>query len=149
MFFLAYNDYYKWKMGQTGNVQQRLPPPPPPPPPPGQKGTISQNMFSDAFSWMRGFVFWLKFHWNLFLRVQLTTRWVDGTPTTEVTPVTISGRSLYLTLVTKWSRSHMTLKIQISRSWPRSNPFSNLRPRVQIDMFAFRLVAIGPLLVKI
>ena len=43
-----------------------------------------------------------------------STRWVDGTPT--------SVRSLHLTLVTKWSRSHMTLKIQISRSWPRSNP---------------------------
>ena len=64
-------------------------------------------------------------------------------------PRSLSGRSLHLTLVTKWSRSHMTLKIQISRSWPRSNPLSNLRPRVQIDMFAFRLVAIGPLLVEI
>ena len=37
-------------------------------------------------------------------------------------PRSLSGRSLHLTLVTKWSRSHMTLKIQISRSWPRSNP---------------------------
>ena len=64
-------------------------------------------------------------------------------------PRSLSGRSLYLTLVTKWSRSHMTLKIQISRSWPRSNPLSNLRPRVQINMFAFRLTAIGPLLVEI
>ena len=64
-------------------------------------------------------------------------------------PRSLSGRSLHLTLVTKWSRSHMTLKIQTSRSWPRSNPLSNLRPRVQIDMFAFRLVAIGPLLVEI
>ena len=33
---------------------------------------ISQMMFSDAFSWMKSFVFWFKFHWNLFLRVQLT-----------------------------------------------------------------------------
>ena len=64
-------------------------------------------------------------------------------------PRSLSGRSLHLTLVTKWSRSHMTLKVQISRSWPRSNPLSNLRPRVQNDMFAFRLVAIGPLLVEI
>ena len=51
----------------------------------------------------------------------------------------LSGRSLHLTLVTKWSRSHMTLKIQISKSWPRSNPLSHLRPRVQIDVcFSFR-----------
>ena len=64
-------------------------------------------------------------------------------------PRSLSGRSLHLTLVTKWSRSHMTLKIQISRSWPRSNPLSNLRPRVQNDMFAFRFVAIGPFLAEI
>ena len=55
---------------------------------------------------------------------------------------------LHLTLVTKWSRSHMTLKIQISMSWPRSNPLSHLRPRVQIDMFASHFVAIRPLLVE-
>ena len=34
--------------------------------------TISQMIFSDAFWWMKNFVFWLKFHWSLFLRVQLT-----------------------------------------------------------------------------
>ena len=28
-----------------------------------------QMIFSDAFSWMKSFVFWLKFHWNLFLMV--------------------------------------------------------------------------------
>ena len=33
---------------------------------------FSQTIFSDAFSWMKSFVFWLKFHWSLFLRVQLT-----------------------------------------------------------------------------
>ena len=33
---------------------------------------ISQTIFSDAFSWMKSFVFWLKFQWSLFLRVQLT-----------------------------------------------------------------------------
>ena len=32
---------------------------------------ISQ-IFLDAFSWIKSFVFWLEFHWNLFLRVQLT-----------------------------------------------------------------------------
>ena len=30
---------------------------------------VSQTIFSDAFSWMKIFVFGLKFHWNLFLRV--------------------------------------------------------------------------------
>ena len=27
---------------------------------------------SNAFSWMKSFVFWFEFHWSLFLRVQLT-----------------------------------------------------------------------------
>ena len=33
---------------------------------------ISQTTFSSAFSWMKMFEFRLKFHWSLFLRVQLT-----------------------------------------------------------------------------
>ena len=33
---------------------------------------ISQTIFSNAFSWMKNFVFWIKFHWSMFLRVQLT-----------------------------------------------------------------------------
>ena len=39
--------------------------------------TIFQTMISDAFSWMKGFVFWLKFHLSLFLKVLLTIthRW--------------------------------------------------------------------------
>ena len=35
-------------------------------------GAISQTIFSDAFSWMNGFLFWSEFHWTLFLKVQLT-----------------------------------------------------------------------------
>ena len=31
-----------------------------------------QTIFSDAFPWIKCFVFWLKFHWSLFLSVQLT-----------------------------------------------------------------------------
>ena len=33
---------------------------------------ISQTTFSIVFSLMKMFQFWLKFHWSLFLRVQLT-----------------------------------------------------------------------------
>ena len=33
---------------------------------------ISQTIFSNAFSWMKIFVFWLKFHGSLFPRVQLS-----------------------------------------------------------------------------
>ena len=31
---------------------------------------FSQTIFSDAFSWMKSFVFWLKLHRSLFLMVQ-------------------------------------------------------------------------------
>ena len=31
-----------------------------------------QTIFSDAFLWIKSFVFWLKIHWSLFLGVQLT-----------------------------------------------------------------------------
>ena len=34
---------------------------------------ISQTTFSSAFSWMQTFEFWIKFHWDLFAKVQLTT----------------------------------------------------------------------------
>ena len=33
---------------------------------------VSQTIFSGAFSWMKSLVFWFKFHWSLFLVVQLT-----------------------------------------------------------------------------
>ena len=33
---------------------------------------ILQIFFSDVLSWMKNVVFWLQFHWSLFLRVQLT-----------------------------------------------------------------------------
>ena len=32
---------------------------------------ISQTIFSDAFSWMKRFLIWLKCHWSLFPRVQM------------------------------------------------------------------------------
>ena len=40
--------------------------------PPDKMAAILQTIFSDAFSWMKSFVFWLIFHWSLFLRVHLT-----------------------------------------------------------------------------
>ena len=33
---------------------------------------LSQTTFSNAFFWIKSFVFWLKFHWSLFLMIQLT-----------------------------------------------------------------------------
>ena len=34
--------------------------------------TILQMLFSSTFSWMKMSELWLKFHWSLFLRVQIT-----------------------------------------------------------------------------
>ena len=34
--------------------------------------TILLTTFSSAFSWMKMYEFWFKFHWSLFLRVLLT-----------------------------------------------------------------------------
>ena len=39
---------------------------------PRQMAAIFQTTFSKGFSWMKIFEFRSKFHWNLFLRVQLT-----------------------------------------------------------------------------
>ena len=37
--------------------------------PPRQKGRRLADDISDAFSWIKSFVFWLQFHWNFFLMV--------------------------------------------------------------------------------
>ena len=47
------------------------------------------------------------------------------------------------------SRSHLTLKIQRSRLWSRSNSLVTFEAWSSIDMFAFRFVAIGPFLAEI
>ena len=121
------------------------------------------------------------------------TRWFDGTPTTEVTPVTIwwihppdLGHQMVMVMVMndqlppplcyvnrpshheiqlfqnltmkihgqghvcgQRSRSRLTFKIQRSRWWSRSSPLVTFEARSSIVMFAFRFVAIGPLLAEI
>ena len=47
------------------------------------------------------------------------------------------------------SRSSLTFKIQRSRLWSNSNPLVTFEAWTSIDMFAFRFVAIGPLLAEI
>ena len=47
------------------------------------------------------------------------------------------------------SRSCLTFKIQRSRLWSRSNPLVTFEAWSPIDIFAFRFVAIGPLLAEI
>ena len=40
--------------------------------PPGQNGRHLADDFSYAFLWIEIFVFWIKFHWSLFLWIPLT-----------------------------------------------------------------------------
>ena len=47
------------------------------------------------------------------------------------------------------SRSRLTFKFQRSRLWSRSNPLVTFEAWSSIDMFAFRFVAIAPLLAEI
>ena len=35
---------------------------------------FSHTIFSDAFSWIKGFVFWIKFHLSFFLRVLIKNK---------------------------------------------------------------------------
>ena len=39
---------------------------------PDNMATILPPIISDAFSWMKIIVFWLKFYWSLLQKVQLT-----------------------------------------------------------------------------
>ena len=109
-----------------------------------QRNTATQQLGSPGWAWVNEIVrFRLSQRWEnasfLTLRsISISKSWLINIILDESTvhqhlksPRSLSGRSLHLTLVTKWSRSHMTLKIQISKSWPRSNPLSHLRPRVQ------------------
>ena len=50
---------------------------------------ISQTIFSDAFLWMKGFVYWLRFHWsftidnNQALVYVMAWRRIDDKPLSE------------------------------------------------------------------
>ena len=53
-------------------------PTPNPHPHSGQNSRNFAQVVSNVFSWMKSFVFWLKFHWSLFFRAQLiiTMNWL-------------------------------------------------------------------------
>ena len=62
--------------------------------------TISQTIFPKAFSWMKNFVFWLKFHWRLSPRVQLAPNrrqaiiWTSADPINWRIYATLGGYEL-------------------------------------------------------
>ena len=46
--------------------------------PQDKMAAVWQTIFSNAFSWMKSFVFWLKFLWSLVPRVQWTKKTIIG-----------------------------------------------------------------------
>ena len=70
---------------------------------------ISQTIFSDAFSWIQSFIFWLIFHGSVFLCIQLTmtqqwfTQWhgaVGDKPLSE--PMLTRFIDAYMRLWERW-----------------------------------------------
>ena len=59
---------------------------------------ISQTTFSNAFSWMKMYAFWLRFHWSLSLRAQLTIvqhwfrKWFGAVQATDALTPFLSSR---------------------------------------------------------
>ena len=51
---------YEWKQIPFNSLRPR------------KMAAVSPTTLLNAFSWMKMLEFWLKFHWSLFLRVQLT-----------------------------------------------------------------------------
>ena len=43
---------------------------------PGQNGLHFSGEVSNAFPWLKTFIFWLNFQWRLFLRAQMTQHWI-------------------------------------------------------------------------
>ena len=76
---------------------------------------ILQTVFSDVFSWMKSFVFWIKFHWSLFLKVQLSINlhsiaiiWTDAEPTHwSIYAALLGGDELITALFLHWWYFHV------------------------------------------
>ena len=100
---------------------------------------VSQTTFSNAFSWMRIYAFWLKIHWNLFLGVQLAISqywfryWLVACPATShylnqcwsrvqthicVTWPSLSGPRDFVNLVGHYKRARVSVGTVI-KSWNR------------------------------
>ena len=83
---------------------------------------VSQTAFSNAFSSMKQFEFWLKFHCNLFLRVQLTITQIDNSLAPNRRQAIVwthicgtSWRSLALKLISK--RDIFSFSYKIALRW--------------------------------
>ena len=75
---------------------------------PGQMDAIFQTTFWSAFSWMKMFEFRLRFHWSLFLRVQLTTfdHWLRYKPFSE--PMMVSLLTHICVTRPQWVKSYLS-----------------------------------------
>ena len=95
---------------------------------------FSQTIFSYTFLWMKSFLFWLKFHWSLFLKVQLkiTQHWfrkwfgaVQATSHYLIQCLPDSLMHIYVALGgdelirMRHQVINLGMKIQTGRSWPQ------------------------------
>ena len=88
------NGYDKWHDSDSCNLLTRLSL--------NKMAATSQMIIWDAFSWMKSFVFRSRFHWNLFLRVQLMTIacwWIWDIIWTSADPI---HWSIYVALRGRW-----------------------------------------------
>ena len=87
---------------------------------------IRQMIFWDAFSWMKWFVFWLKFHWKWFQRVQLTInqhcnrrqaiKWTNAEPIHWRTFAALGGDEL----TEEYSTFTTNITSRLQTTWRRS-----------------------------
>ena len=58
---------------------------------------VCQTTFSNSFSWMKNVLFWFKFHWNLFPKIELLKSlcWINYWPGVENVPSRFGAENPY------------------------------------------------------
>ena len=79
---------------------------------------IFQTTFSNGFSWMKIYEFWLTFHWSLFLWVQLTIFQHWSVPSHYLNQWWLDYRRIYASLGLNesihWNQNEMSSILQIA-----------------------------------
>ena len=88
---------------------------------------ISQTIFSDAFSWMKSFVVWLRFHWRLFSRGP-----IDNNPSLrKMARCRIADKPLSEPMLTQFTDAYMRHWGHLTwGSWQASLVFPNNRLQI-------------------
>ena len=108
---------------------------------PDKMAAISETILSKAFSWMKMLEFWLKFHWSLFPKVQLTIqalvqimawRQPGGKPLSE--PVLVSLLMYICVTRPQWVKSMQMNYIWCAKAtMKRCNSYGNCKPDISMQ----------------